>query len=79
MENVVINFFLHQEANNIYFSGMADYKEKLENILVLIHNNLVINILVEKILRFAFLCYIKVFNHFITFILKSQNNEKSLH
>lgn len=58
---------------------MADYKEKLENILVLIHNNLVINILVEKILRFALLCYIKVFNHFITFILKSQNNEKSLH
>lgn len=79
MENVVINFFLYQEANNIYFSGMADYKEKLENILVLIHNNLVINILVEKILRFALLCYIKVFNHFITFILKSQNNEKSLH
>lgn len=73
MENVVINFFLHQEANNIYFSGMSDYKEKLENILVLIHNNLVINILVEKILRFALLCYIKVFNHFITVILKSQN------
>lgn len=52
---------------------MADYKKKLENIPVLIHNNLVINMLVEKILRFALPFNIKVFNHFITVILKSQN------
>lgn len=50
---------------------MADYKKKLENIFVLIYNNFVINILVEKILRFVLFFYIKVFNYFIIVIFKS--------
>lgn len=50
---------------------MADYKKKLENILVLIYNNFVINMLVEKILRFVLFFYIKVFNYFIIVIFKS--------
>lgn len=50
---------------------MADYKKKLENIFVLIYNNFVINMLVEKILRFVLFFYIKVFNYFIIVIFKS--------